>query len=367
VARALLGAVVLSALVAGSVALAGGNTRARMAIVPPPAYPLQKWNADTDNLIRSQGTIELNGTPVAGVRVRVDGYQLPSPTDTQGHFVYLLDQTLLARHVVSVTDATSGKVGGRPLTSAEQSELIGKQASISVAYGVRDLKVSRDGVGHPVVTGRLVNGTGGPPALVGLLTYRLTGTVTDSSGHPVAGAQVSTRTLDRDYWTVSTVTDASGLYSSLFTASDETSENPVPFTVRISKGEVVYQFLSQEVVYFKRLESARMDIRVPPIGFAMALPRPQSFAGAVYTGVVVGATAGGNPVRPVAATWPDRNGRFSLTLPKRTAGQTVSIWEGRVNLFSRHQASPGGAIDLTEWPVTVPRTAPRDLVKVQLK
>jgi hypothetical protein len=137
--------------------------------------------------------------------------------------------------------------------------------------------------------------------------------------------------------------------------------------VRISKGVLVYQFLSQEVVYFKRLQSARMDVRLPPIGFAMALPRPQSYAGAVYTGVVVGATAGGNPVRPVAATWPDRSGRFSLTLPKRLAGKTVSIWEGRVNLFSGHGASPGGAIDLTEWPATVPPTAPRDLVRVELK
>ena len=114
--RALLGAVLLSALVAEGVALAGGNTQARLAIVAPPTYPLQKWNADTDNLIRSQGTIELNGSPVAGVRVQVDGYRLTSPTDTQGHFVYLLDQTLLARHVVSVTDASYGKVGGRLLT-----------------------------------------------------------------------------------------------------------------------------------------------------------------------------------------------------------------------------------------------------------
>ena len=64
------------------------------------------------------------------------------------------------------------------------------------------------------------------------------------------------------------------MYSSLFTASSEYYENPVPFTVRVSKGDLVYEFLSQEFVYFKRLASARLDIRLPPRGFAMALPRP---------------------------------------------------------------------------------------------
>ena len=362
--RAFLVAAVLLAVAGG--ALAGGNTQARVAIIAPPAYAVQAWSPDTDNLVRSQGTIELNGTPVSGVRVRVDNYDLPAPTDAQGHFVYLLDATLLARHVVTVTDATNGKASGQPLSSAERSQLATSLAAINVAYGVRDLKLSRDGAGHPVVSGRLVNSTGGPPPVVGLLTYQLTGTVTDANGKPVAGAQVSTRTLDRDYWTVSTMTDAQGHYSSLFTASAELPGNPVPFTVRVSKGDVVYQFLPQEFVNFQRLQSARMDVRLPPRGYAMALPRPQSYAGALYDGIVAGVTAGGKPVRPVSATWPDRSGRFQITLPKPLAGKTVAIWEGKLNLFSHAEAKPGGTIGLTDWPATLPREAPRDLVSVHL-
>jgi hypothetical protein len=361
------GVALLAVLAVVGVASPAGNRQARLAIVAPPAYAVQTWNADTDNLIRSQGTIELSGTPVSGVRVRVDNYDLPSPTDAQGHFVYLLDATLLARHVVAVTDATNGKAGGQPLSSAEQAELTARRAAIIVAYGVRDLKVSRDGAGHPVVSGRLVNGAGGPAPVVGLLTYQLTGTVTDANGKPVTGAQVSTRTLDRDYWTVSTMTDARGHYSSLFTASAELPGNPVPFTVRVSKGDVVYQFLSQEFVYFQRLQSARMDIRLPPRSYAMALPRPQSYPGALYDGIVAGVTAGGNLVRPVSATWPDGSGRFQITLPRRLAGKTVAIWEGKLNLFSRAEAKPGGTIDLADWPATLPREVPRDLVRVQLK
>src|SRR5581483_9053275 len=119
---------------------------------------------------------------------------------------------------------------------------------------------------------------------------------------------------------------------------------------RVSKGQLVYQFLSQEFVYFQRLQSARLDLRLPPRNFAMALPRPQSYPGAVYTGIVAGVTVNGTPVRPAAATWPDASGRFTLTLPQSLAGKRVSIWEAKLNLFSVPDATPGSAIDLAHWP-----------------
>src|SRR5205823_6574974 len=131
----------------------------------------------------------------------------------------------------------------------------------------------------------------------------------------VVGARVSTRTLDRDFWTVSSLTDAAGRYSSLFTASSEFGGNPVPFSIRVAKGDRVYEFLPDENVVFQRLQSARMDIHLPPRGYPLALPLPASYPGAVYEGIVVGAAADGKPVRPLSATWPDAGGRFRLVLP----------------------------------------------------
>src|SRR5205814_196230 len=141
----LLALAVLALLAVAGSASAGESAQSRQAIVAPPTYPLQAWNADTDNLVPAQGTIQLNGSPVSGVRVRVDNYDLPRPTDANGHFVYLVDQTLLARHVVTVTDASGGKVGGQALTAGQQSTLKASRAAISVAYGIKDVKVSRDG------------------------------------------------------------------------------------------------------------------------------------------------------------------------------------------------------------------------------
>jgi hypothetical protein len=360
----------LALLLGGAVlgtALAGGVAQTRQAIVAPPTYSLQPWQAQTDNLVPAQGTVVLNGTPISGAYVRVDSYAIPKPTDANGHFTYLLDRTLLGRHVVTVTDATVAKAAGRPLTDAERAQLLASHAAITVAYAVKDLKVSRDSAGHPVVTGRLVDGRGSVPPPVGLLTYQLTGTVTDSNGNPVVGAQVSTRTQDRDYWTVSTVTNSKGFYSSLFTASAEAPGNPVPFTVRVSKGDSIYQFLPEEVVNFQRLESARLDIRLPPSGYAMAIPRPGSYPGAIYVGVVPGVSDGGRVVRPVSATWLDSSGGFKMVLPARLSGHTVALWEARLNLFSRQEATPGGPIDLVGWPTALPSDAPRQLLQIQLK
>jgi hypothetical protein len=71
-------------------------------------------------------------------------------------------------------------------------------------------------------------------------------------------------------------------------------------------------------------------------------------------------------VKPVSTTWPDRAGRFSITLPKSLAGKKVSIWESKVNLFSVAEGKPGGLVDLKDWPETVPRQAPSGLATVTL-
>jgi hypothetical protein len=369
--RLSLGAVAL--LAAGSVVLqsaSAGRSLAAftgIAIAPGPTFTLLKWDPDTSNLMSVTGTVMANGSPVSGARVRVDNYDVPAPTDKAGKFVYRADATLLQRHVVTVTNVAAATVSGQALSAEEKDALLASEASINVAYAVADLKVSRNAAGQPVITGKLAKKDGTPPPAVGLLTYQLTGTVTGSDGKPVSGVQVSTRTIDRDYWSISTETDSAGRYESFFTASANEPGDPVPFAVRVSKGDNIFQLLSQEFVYFKRLKSARLNIELPPSGFAMAVPRPTSYPGAVYTGTLVGVTSGQSSVKPVSATWPDRQGRFSITLPKSLVGKQVSIWEGKTDLFSVAEAKPGGAVDLQDWPTNLPRQVPRGLATVRLK
>ena len=99
----------------------------------------------------------------------------------------------------------------------------------------------------------------------------------------------------------------------------------------------------------------------------MTLPLPRSYPGAVYQGIAVGVAQGDQAVRPVSDTWLDRTGRFQLVLPKRLAGQTVSLWEGKLQLFSVAAAAPGGTIDLQDWPSSLPADVPRGLGSVRLR
>ena len=74
--------------------------RLHRALDASPPYALTKWSARSENFVATRGRLSLNGAPVSGVRLRVDLYGLPAPTDAQGRFVYQADATRLARHAL---------------------------------------------------------------------------------------------------------------------------------------------------------------------------------------------------------------------------------------------------------------------------
>jgi hypothetical protein len=332
--------------------------------VPPPLTAAH-WNPDRDNDAAVTGRLLLGNAPVTGARLRVGGYELP-PTNDNGEFTYLVDTTVPARYSVSVADLSKATAGGAPLADDVRSALSAVVGVITVAYRIADLSAKLDGAGNVVLTGRVTLGDGSPVPQVRIYSYRLTGRVVDGKGRPVVGALVSTRTNDRDYWTVSNPTDENGNYTSLFTASDESGDDPVPFAVRVAKGDDVFEFLPDENVYFRRLQSAEMDIQLPPAGFAMALPDPRSFPGAVYQGVIVGVAVDGKLVHPIAARWPDAQGRFELTLPASLRGKSVSFWQAQTQLFSRTTAQPGGEFDVAGWPTALEPDWPQDTAALTL-
>ncbi len=362
-------ALVSASAAAAALALGQVGSAATAAAVAridvPRLVPLASWTAETDNLVPVSGRLTLGGKPVAGARMRVDLFVLPTPTDADGRFTVLMDGSRLAGHPVAVADAAGATVGSAAVDEADRSSLAAARASITIAYPVSGLETSRSAAGNPVVTGKIARRDGTLPPPVSLYSYELTGAVTDDAGKPVVGARVSTRTADRDYWTISSFTDARGRYTSLFTASSETQTNPVPFTVRVSKGDLSFEFLPDEYVWFERLRSARLDIRLPPRRYAFAIPQPLSYPGAIYEGVVVGASINGTPVRPVSVTWLDAAGSFQLELPASITGKTVTLWEAKLRLFSRAEAKVGGPIELRDWPATLAPDAARDVAVVR--
>jgi len=181
----------------------------------------------------------------------------------------------------------------------------------------------------------------------------------------VQGAVVITRTQDRDFWTHSSASNANGHYTSFFAASDETSADPVSLAVGVALGSTAYGGNIGQNVNFARLKSSTMNIQLGN-GTNYTVQQPTSYTGAVYSGLVVGVTAGGKVITPVSETWPTANGAFSMTLPASARGKTLTFWENQRQSFSRFAAVPGGRIDLKSWPAQLGDSVPAGLATLKV-
>ena len=257
------------------------------------------------------------------------------------------------------------KLGGRALSSADQAAVLGLQNGFSVGYRITGLHTSRGSGGNVVLTGRAVFADGKAVPPVALYTYQLSGTITDSAGKPVYGATVVSRTQDRDFWTFSKPTDRNGHYTSFFAASDELGADPVALSVQVASGSVSFSSGVTATVKFSALKSATLDIKLPstPTG-VMALPTPSSYEGAIYEGLVLGVSGPDGIIRPLSASWPDRNGRFRITLPASARGQKLHVWQVLGQYFSSFPATPGGRFDMKSYPAQVLQRYPQGMATI---
>jgi hypothetical protein len=305
------------------------------------AVPLALWQAASSNETSVNGRLLFGGKPVSGARMAVDRFVSSRATDADGGFSLRVDKTLPRRHPVRVADASQARVAGRRLTGDEQAALRAASAGISVGYSLVDLRARLQKNGTVAVSGRAVRADGAPAPGVVLLSYRLAGTVTDASGRPVQGATVVTRTTDRDFWTFSLPTNASGRYVSFFAASDEQGSDPVALNVQVAVGQRSYS-AGLANVDFKRLRSATMDVKLPASGSGLPLPKSTPEVGAFYRGLIVGVAGPRGVIKPLSIRWPDAQGRFSLVLPHLARGTTLRFWQSNFETFATVEARPGG-------------------------
>ena len=321
---------------------------------------VQPWDANSSNVRNVTGRVVLGGAPVAGARVTVDSYAIPQPTAADGSFRYDVDATVARRHPARVTGLARATVRGKPLTDAQRTALLSASGGFSVGYRIDDLRAKVAENGNVLVTGRLRDSRGNAPPTVVLYTYQLKGTITDAAGKPVADAVVITRTQDRDFWTFSSPTDANGHYTSFFAASDETAADPVPLSVGVASGGTSYGGVTGTIANFDRLHSATMNISLAS-GGRYTIEKPTSYAGAIYEGLVVGASGPGGVIKPLSERWPDAAGRFQIVLPASVRGKTLNFWENQRQFYSQFPARPGGPVDLSAWPSQLGPAAPRGL------
>jgi alcohol dehydrogenase (cytochrome c) len=324
------------------------------------ALAVRPWEANSSNVQVVTGRVLLNGAPVAGARVAVDGYTVSQATAKDGNFHVDVDVTLARRHAVRVTGLARATVHGRPLSTGQQSALLDASGGFSVGYRIRGLSAKVLQNGTVLVTGRVGDARGNVPPSVRLLTYRVSGTISDTSGKPVQGAVVITRTQDRDFWTHSSATDADGRYTSFFSASDETGADPVVLSIGVASGGISYGGVTGTNTPFAHLRSAVVNIQLGA-GGRYTIKKPSSYAGAIYSGLIVGVSGPGGIVKPLAERWPDAKGFFSIVLPASVRGRTLNFWENQRQFFSRFAAQPGGPVNLGSWPRRLGPATPRGI------
>lgn len=352
---------------------AAGNPAARVrlvarrgvgTLVTSAPLAVQPWQPNSSNVEAVTGRVEWNGRPVSGAIVTVDGFQVPQPTGANGSFSYDIDDTVAGRRVAVVTGFSHPTVDGKPLSAAQESAVMAASGSFSVGFALTGLHATITRSGDVLVSGRVGSARLAPPG-VHLLTYQLRGRITNAAGQPVAGAVVITRTLDRNFWTRSDPSNAQGDYSSFFTASDETFNNPITISVGVADGSTSYGGVAGTNVQFARDESSVLNIQLETAtAYKIAAPAP--IGAAIYSGLAIGVTAGGRVVTPRREQWPAADGTFSMLLPSSVKGRTLKFFESQQQIFSRSRATPGGPIDLNYWPQTVASNAPTGLATLNV-
>jgi PQQ-dependent dehydrogenase (methanol/ethanol family) len=328
-------------------------------IVTPAAVPVVPWRADSSNEETVNGSLLWRGKPVVGADITVDDYQVPQATNKQGSFSYGIDDTVAGRHAVRVAGLAHATIDGKPLDAAQKRAVSAAAGGFSSAYAIRGVKSSVQHNGDILVTGSVTDSSGAAPPTVRLLSYELTGTITNAAGQPVAGAVVITRTQDRDFWTRSNPSNANGVYTSFFTASDETTDNPVLISVGVAYGTTSYGGNTGTNINFARLQSSQLNIQLgASTGYTISPPVP--FGTAIYAGLLVGVASDETVVKPLSESWPDRKGRFSMLLPSSARGRTLNFFEEQRQVLSL-PAQPGGQVDLTTWPKYLTAQFPRGL------
>jgi hypothetical protein len=326
---------------------------------------VQPWQANSSNVETVTARVLWNNTPVVGARVVVGPYPVPQATNKTGSFSYDIDDTVAARDVIRVSSLGHATVNGKRLSAGQKKSIMAATGGFTSAYGISDLHASVQKNGSVRVTGRATDSAHDGPPGVHLLTYVLSGRVTDAHGNPVKGAVVVTRTQDRQYWTRSNPTNASGYYSSFFPASDQTDANPVPISVGVALGNVSYGGVVGTNTNFARLKSSVLNIQLGN-GTSYTISPPEPYTSSIQAGLTIGVTVGDKVVKPVSARWPKQNGDFSLVLPPSARGHTVSFFENQVQVPSRFQASPGGAMDMKFYKDFIGPTTPRNLAPLTI-
>lgn len=330
--------------------------------------PITLWDGDKTNTYEINGTLTLDGQPVAGAVVRANRYVLPEPTAADGGFVIRRDRTVLDRTVVQVVGVEAAQVGGTALTQAQQDQLLAADLAVATVFEMHlddGLTIQRGDSGV-TISGRLTfadDTTPVPP--VTIWGYILGGVVRNLDGDPVEDVVVSISDDEGETWALSNRTEEDGRYDLRFFPESDT-----PFEVRVAQGPSL--FTSSDRISFDVETSAELDLVVPAEGTTLLGASgeetllPSTVPGAEYLGIICSLAINDVPVE-ANVTWPDDDGQFVITIPSVTAPGTASFYQAKRRFFAAGTIAPGAPVPLAVLPARLEPEMPQGLQPITIQ
>ncbi|WP_123039553.1 carboxypeptidase-like regulatory domain-containing protein [Cohnella candidum] len=352
--------VLLAALAAGCSGTwsSGGKDAQDLQIrLDQTAFTLKQWKMDGSHRSSVGGTVTIGEKPVESAVLHAGEMKRDIETDAKGKFEILLDQSLLGTAAVKVVSLDQAKVDGKPLSKEEQQQGLTASANMQIYHPITIESVTASG-DNTVVKGRLLADKTASVAYFQLDKYRIAGTVKDAEGKPVKGATVWIDRDDGEGFAKSVGTDENGHYEMFYLPEEDEETN-----LSVRYNSVKYTLPEGKVYHLPEDTSLNIDITLPREGTVIVDKPPtlvsQTAQGALYTGMVVGLDIPtGNTDYTV--TIPDAEGRFTLTLPKKTWDQHPAFLETNMTKFIEKDApNPGDAVPSSF--IEVEANAPRGI------
>lgn len=290
-------------------------------------FEAENWKMDNSHQKIIIGTLTYDGKPVEGAQVAISEKRKPV-TDKDGKFTITVDANIIESEHIHIDSLDKATVNGKVLDEQMKEQLSLLHEELTVYYPINILKVAanKENANLVDVQAKAIVKKGEEFPKFGVEKFRVGGVVKDAKGEPVEGATVNLRRDGVEGFTMSDPSNAKGEFVMYYIPEDD--ENHY-FYVHIPSKGLTYTLPEGKGFMFPDDYGVNMEITLPANGTViddtLENLRATTAKGALYKGVLIGLNAPEDI--PYKITVPDRDGNFTVTLPKELADNLPTFYQ----------------------------------------
>jgi hypothetical protein len=308
------------------------------------------WKMDNSHVASLKGKVVMGDQPVIGVELKLAGKR-SVVTNEDGSFEYLIDRSLPQMLAINVISADHTKIAGKPVKEQDKQDLLAATATVKIYYPIQIMNVKQAG-DHPElveVQARALPEKNQDFPITALIQYAIKGTVKSADGTPVKGATVSFSRDNGEGWGRSEPSNEKGAYILYYAPEPEEDLN-----LNVHVGLTKYTLPENRVYHFPEDTSVQTDITLPEDGTVILDKPPTLVSRPVKGGVNWSLMIGVDTKENYTVTLPQKDGSFTLTLPKKVWDQSPSFFQTRVTRFLDDPVKAGDALPSSLIPTAQP-------------